>query len=296
MRVTSTSTYVSMREALGAGSERVAQLRDQMGTGRRINSAADDPVGSATALRYRSQESAETAWQRSADDAVTRLTVADTALQSSSSALRRARELVVLAGNGTLSAGARASVADEIGAVREELLDLANTRHGGHAVFGGFAGAAVEQVAGAWRYAGDDGKVQRQVGAGVVVDVNPDGRTTFGFDQPPGEDLFSVLERLAAAARSGDQGGLAVDGALLQRRADGVLSTLGSVGATTNRVETARLRSLAYADQVRAERSSVEDLDLAEAVLQLTQARNGYEAALGAVAKADLPSLASFLR
>ena len=298
MRVTSTSAYTSMRESLATSLERVSGLQAQMGTGRRINSAADDPVGSSTALRYRSYESDEVSWQRSADDAVTRLNAADTALQSASTSLRRVKELAVLAGNGSLTAAARQAVADELVALRDELVDLANTKHGGSALFGGFADQSVRRLGdGSWQFEGDGGEVRRQVGSSVVVRANVDGRAAFGFDPArPGEDLLTSLDRLAVAARTGDHVAVSESAALVERGHQDVLRTLGTVGATTNRVESARERSVAYVDQLRSERSAIEDIDLAEAILQLNKASNGYEAALGAVAKSNLPSLASFLR
>ncbi len=296
MRVTSTSAYTSMRTSLATSLERVSGLQAQMGSGRRINSPSDDPVGSTTALRYRSYEADEAAWQRAADDATTRLGAADTTLQSASTTLRRVQELVVRAGNSSLSTTARAAIRDELVSLRAELHDLANTRHSGQPLFGGFAESAVALVDGAWEYSGDGGLVQRQVASGVTVTANVDGRTAFGFDAAPGDDLFSVLDRLAAAAETGDRAALDEAAPVLQARFQGVLGALGTVGATVNRVEAAKERSIAFVDQVRAERSGIEDLDLAEAILQLNQARTGYEAALGAVAKADLPSLASFLR
>ncbi len=297
MRVTAQSTYTGMRDSLATSLSRVAALQSQLGTGRRINRASDDPVGAATALRYRSYEADQAAYDKAADNAGTRLGAADTALQSMSGALQRVRELAVSAGNAALSPQARSAVSDELLSLRDELADLANTTHEGSALFGGFSTTAVTRAAdGSWSYAGDGGRVQRRVGAGVVVDVGLDGRATFGFDQPTGEDLLSVVERLAQHAKAGDSAALAQDQTLLAARSTGVLATLGTVGATTNRVESARSRGQQYLDTVVAQRSALEDVDLAEAVLQLTAAQNGYSAALGAVAKGDLPSLADFLR
>ncbi len=105
-----------------------------------------------------------------------------------------------------------------------------------------------------------------------------------------------MLDRLAASVTSGDRAALAQGQRDLDTRFTGVLGALGSVGATTNAVEATRARGEQFVAQITAERSEIEDLDLAEAVLQLSDARTAYEAALGAVAKADVPSLAEFLR
>ena len=47
MRITGTTSYTTMRDALGANLSRIADLQTQLGTGRRINRASDDPVGAS---------------------------------------------------------------------------------------------------------------------------------------------------------------------------------------------------------------------------------------------------------
>ena len=297
MRVTGTSNYTVMRDALGTSMSRIADLQTQLGTGRRINRASDDPVGAATALRYRSYEADQEAYAQSADDALTRLIASDTALQGMSTSLQRVRALAVSATNGSLSPEARGAIADELVSLRDELATLANSTHAGQALFGGHAGTAVTREGdGSWSFRGDGGSVQRRVGQGTVVEVNLDGRTAFGFDQAAGQDLFSVVDRLATAARTGDTASLQSAQGELAARTTTVLGILSTVGARTNAVESARSRGAQFVDRITAERSNLEDVDLAEAILQLTAAQTGYQAALGAVAKANLPSLANLLR
>jgi flagellar hook-associated protein 3 FlgL len=297
VRITSTSSYAVMRDSLGASLSRVSDLQSQLGTMRRINKPSDDPVGSSTALRYRAYEADQASYSQSADDALTRLSGSDTALQDMSSALRRVRELSISAANTSLSPEARESIAAEVDALRGELTTLANSAHGGQALFGGHAGTAVTRAEdGTWSYSGDDGQVQRRVAQGTVLAVNIDGRAAFGFDQPAGEDLLSVVDRLAAATRSGDLAALSTGQAALAGRTTGVLRALASTGAKVNAVEAARARGEQFVERDTAERSAIEDIDLAEAIQQLTAAQTGYQAALGAVAKANMPSLADFLR
>ncbi len=82
------------------------------------------------------------------------------------------------AGNATLSPAARGALRDELVALRDEVLTLANSTHGGSALFGGHAeSAVVKQPDGTWSYAGDAGEVRRRVGQGTVVRVNVDGAT-----------------------------------------------------------------------------------------------------------------------
>ncbi len=296
MRVTSGSTYATMAASLGTSLGRVQDLESQLGSGRRINAMSDDPVGAATALRYRALETDQTAYAASASNSSTWLGAADAALQSMSGALTKVRELAVNATNGSLSPDARQALSAQITSLRQEVADLANTPQEGQALFGGFSATAVTRAAdGTWSFTGDEGTVQRRVAAGVTVQVNVSGKTAFGFDQPAGKDLLSVIDAIAAHALSGDGAALATDQGDLMARTQGALGALGTIGATQNRVDAAQARSQQYADQITAERSQIEDIDLAQAILQLNNAQTGYQAALGAVAKGNLPSLASFL-
>jgi len=296
VRVTSTSQYISMRDSLAASLSRVSAKQSELGTGRRINKASDDPVGSATALRYRSYETEQGAYDGAADNASTWLARADTQLQTLSSRLAEVRQVAIQANNGALTPEARSALGDQLLSLRDEVLGLANSQQEGQALFGGFQPAAVARDAtGAWTFVGDGGKVQRRVGDGVVINANVDGRATFGFDQPAGQDLLSVIERLATHVVSGDPALLAADQTDLAGRTTAALGALGTVGATVNRVESAQARGRQFVEQITAERSSIEDIDYAEAILQLTSAQNGYQAALGAAARSNLPSLADFL-
>lgn len=296
MRITSTSTYISMRESLSTSLQRVVDTQSQLGTMRRINKASDDPVGAATALRYRAYESQQDAFDLSASNAKTWLGQADTHLQNITTSLAAARGLAISATNQSMSAEGRLALGQQITAIRDEIATSMNQQQEGQALFGGFQEKAVAQAAdGTWSYVGDAGVVQRRVGDGVLVAANVSGYTAFGFDQGPGNDVLSVLDRLAAAATSGDTAALTSNQDQLQVRTRSVLGALGIVGATTNRVESAQARGRQYLEQITAERSSIEDIDIAETVLQLNSAKTGYEAALGAVAKANLPSLANFL-
>ena len=299
MRVTQTSTYVALSAGLNQGLSRVQNLQAELASGRRIQRYSDDPVGAASALRLRGQEDDWAAYQRAADDAGSALGTTDGALQTMSSLLRRVRELAVSAVNGTLGPAEHAAIGEEIGNLRDQLKDVGNTRHLGRAVFGGFQQQAVRVDTSTspptWSYAGDSGLVKRQVSPTVTVDINLNGPALFGFAGPAGEDIFSVLDSLEANVRAGNNAGIGLDQARLQTRTESVQVALGQVGARQNRVESASQLGRTVVDRLTAQRSAIEDVDIAEAILKLSAASTGYQAALGAVARADLPSLANFL-
>lgn len=295
MRVTSSTqfqtTYQGLNDALG----RVQDLQNQMSSGRRINRYSDAPADAVNALRLRAQQDDWNSWSKAATDAQSRLDVTDTSLQSASSIMAQIKQLTVGAANGALDDASKKALSAQVLQLRDQLADLANTHHLGSAIFGGFADNAVANVGGTWSYVGDNGQVKRQVGSDVVVTVNMDGKQVFGFNGP-GPNVFKSLETLSADILSGDINALQADGVALDAHANNIAVALGSVGALVNRVDQSVDQGQSIIGRLGSQRSELENVDLSEVVLKLAQAQSGYQAALGAAAKASMPSLADFLR
>jgi flagellar hook-associated protein 3 FlgL len=296
MRITSTTNYITMRQGLESTLSSVADAQNQLSTGKRILRYSDSPSDAVTALRFASQESDWAAYKHSADDATRWLNTADGTLQSVSSTLQKVRTLAVNGINGSLGQSSREALADEVDALRDHLVDLANTKIGNRGLFSGFQDTAVAKNGTAWNYAGDDGKVNRQIGPSMQIAVNLPGSEVFGFDQGAGQDMFSTLDKLAADLRSGDVTAMQADQTQLDARFTGVTTALGKLGALEKRVENQLTLGADSVDEIRRQRSELSDVDMAEASLKLQQAQTGYQAALAAAARSNLPSLADFLR
>ena len=105
-------------------------------SGKRINSAKDDPAGLAIANLMTSQIRANNQGIRNANDGISFAQVADGALGGASDVLQRIRELAVQAGNGTLSDSNRNTIQNEINQLSEQLSDIGtNTKFNGINVF-----------------------------------------------------------------------------------------------------------------------------------------------------------------
>lgn len=297
MRVSTASTYLITAQSLSSALERVQKQQTAVGTMKSITTWSDDASGAASAERYRAQEADWTSFQRSGADAKSWLSAADGTLQSMSSIMARVKELGVSAASGALTGSSRTAIADELDQLRTELKDLGNTQQGGQALFGGFATQALTtDSADAVVPAGDDGLVRRQVSPTVSLDVNVNAKSVFGFAAGPGQDVFSQLSALSKAVRNDDSAGVASAQTVLGDRHGDILRNLATVGTTTNRVDAAAAAGSVALQDLASRRSQLEDVDYADAILKLNQAQTGYTAALGAASKANLPSLADFLK
>ena len=108
----------------------------QLSTGSRINSGADDAAGLAIANGLQANITALTQSARNATDGVGSLQVADGALSQITSLLNRAVTLATEAATGTVSNAQRSSLDAEYQAIQAEITQIgSNTNYNGTAVF-----------------------------------------------------------------------------------------------------------------------------------------------------------------
>jgi len=114
----------------------LTQTLQQLSTGSRINSGADDAAGLAIANGLQANITALTQSARNATDGVGSLQVADGALSQITSLLNRAVTLATEAATGTVSNSQRSSLDAEYQAIQAEITQIgSNTNYNGTAVF-----------------------------------------------------------------------------------------------------------------------------------------------------------------
>ncbi len=293
MRVSDLGRTESSLHQLHLHMDSMERARNQLGTGKRITRPSDDVPGTSRVLSLRSTIAANQQAQRNVADGITWIQLADTALQDVVARLHRAKELAVTgatSSNSTVSEG----LAAEVAALRDDLVELANTRHQGRGLFAGVGAAdAVTDTASGWSHTGDTGQIRRRIGETTSVSINVTADEVFGF--AGGRDVFSVLDDLEARLRSGDTA--AVSGSIdeIAGALDTVLGSLSRLGGAGERLEAAQNRLESDQLTLRENLSSIEDADLAGAVVAVEMQQAAYQAALASLRSIDFASLASFL-
>lgn len=303
-RVTHFTVRNSTLNNVQANLQKMADLQAQMSSGKKINAASDDPSGTADVLRLQGEQRQLAQYDRNASDGEAWLTTINDALSTSLSTLRKARDLTVQGGNGALGLNSRIALAQEIEGLRDNLLAQANTTYLGRSVFAGTtAGVAftdgtptdppADPAPPAYTFSGNgvDGTVTRTVASGTDIRVDSSGAAVFG----EGEDsVFALLDRIAATLRlnedPSDQLG-AIDDHL-----DAMTTEIASVGARQNQIDAAQ--DLISQNELTATTrlSAVQDIDLAQIILDLGAQEVAYKGALAAGAKVLQPTLLDFLR
>ena len=178
----------------------VSRLQQQIASGKRIQSPADDPAGAVRILDVRQAIDTTTQYQRNINLARERLAVEDATLDSAVDLLQRVRELAIQGNNDTQNPQTRAAIATEIRQRLEDLLALANTTGAnGEYIFSGYSTQTqpfAVDGAGNYLYQGDQGQRFLQVSATRQVADRDTGADVF-MNIQTGNGSFAVTDNPA---------------------------------------------------------------------------------------------------
>ena len=285
--------------------ERLGQL-DRAGrrlsSGKAVTVASEDVSGMNRILSLRSRVRSLEQESRNGADGLTWLNIADSKLQTVNTRLIRVRELMVRAAAAT-DGTAREAIAREIETIRDDIMTVANTNVDGRPLFGGTANVPQAVTTGAgpvYSYAGDAIPIQRRIGDNDLVAINVNAQEVFGFDTgappDPTVNLFAKLDEIVVDIRAGNSANVSNKLGVIDTAMDRVNKGLASVGAATNRIDAAMVRNQDEQMALKGELAKVEDVDLAEAIMNLQTQEVAYQATLGALSRVLQPSLLEFLR
>ena len=182
MRISSNTLFDSNVALLGQQQTRLLQTQQQIASGRRIQTAADDPVAAARALEIAQADAMNTQYAANRTAVRNTLSLAESNLQSVTFLLQDVQTAVVNAGSGALNNSDRQTIATELSGRLQELVGLANSTDGtGNYLFAGFQSrtppfAATSTGIG---YFGDDGKQNMQVSATRQIASSDSGADVF---------------------------------------------------------------------------------------------------------------------
>lgn len=196
MRISTSQIYsvanIGMRDAQVA----VDQTQNQISSGKRVLSPADDPVAATSILSVNQELSRITQFKKNIDTADNNLSLEDTTLKTIVNTIQRLRELAVSAGNtAVLTAADYKSIGAEIDAGLQQLVSLQNTKNASSQyVFSGFQSQVKpfeSDTGGNYVYKGDEGQLSIQASTSVKITVSDSGKRLF-MDIPSSHNTFNT--------------------------------------------------------------------------------------------------------
>ncbi|WP_312480668.1 flagellar hook-associated protein FlgL [Stutzerimonas nitrititolerans] len=183
MRISTLQAFNNGVTGLQRNYSNVTRTQEQISTGNRILTPADDPVASVRLLQLEQQQNVLSQYNSNLTAADSSLVQEESTLNSVNTVLLRVRELALRAGNGSLSAEDRQSIAAELSEREDELLSLMNTRNArGEYLFSGFQGKTqpfVRAADGSYSYQGDEGQRKLQIASSLNIPISDSGKSIF---------------------------------------------------------------------------------------------------------------------
>ncbi|WP_148716331.1 flagellar hook-associated protein FlgL [Chitinolyticbacter meiyuanensis] len=183
MRVATSTIYSLGVSGLQKHLADQAKLQNQLSTGRRILTPADDPIASARALSVTQAQSKNEQYITNTDSADSALRMTESTLQQVTTLIQNVQQLAINAGNPTLTANEKSILETELQGRYQELLGLVNGTDGeGTYLFSGFRGDTkpfTETSFGNVTYNGDQGQRKVQISDSRAIPVSEAGSQVF---------------------------------------------------------------------------------------------------------------------
>lgn len=289
MRISTQTMQRQSLELMQGQQTKIAQVQNQLATGKRIQAPSDDPIGSARALVLEREVSRTDQFDRNANMAQLKLSREEAILGNISNVLQNTRELAVQSQNSTYNADQRQMMSTEVVQNLQALIGLMNTQgESGEYIFGGYDNnqppfSYVDPSTGNsvipfsdndlglqfsnFVYQGDSGQSRIQLGDSMDVAVNDPGNAIFMNIPAAAGGEQSILQTLYQFGR--DMMNNTLDPELLTNLDSAMVQidiTRSEVGTRLNAIEDQSATNADYKLFVQTSLSGIQDIDMAEAI------------------------------
>lgn len=182
MRVSTSGMFDSGTATILQQQESLVKTQQQLSTGRRILTPADDPIAAAQVVSLSQAASLNSQYGVNRDHAIASLGLVETTLDNVTANLQDIRQVAVYAGNSSLTDSDRRSLASELRSRFEALLGQTNITDGsGNFLFSGFQAQTQPFTRSGLnvQYNGDQGQRLNQVGPTRQIAVSAAGTDVF---------------------------------------------------------------------------------------------------------------------
>jgi flagellar hook-associated protein 3 FlgL len=306
MRITTSMVQRNVLSDLNSLSSQLARTQAKAAANREILRPSDDPFKTSQAMGLRSGLGANEQFIRNIQDAQGWMDSTESALDSISGFVNRARDLVLRGASDTSDDTSREALALELDQIIDGIKQSANASYGGRYIMSGTAITTPPYKTGADdSYQGDEAGLDpalagivREIGPGVTMTINTVSRELLGDGQTAADGkLLDVLRDISQHLKDDDgpalRGG---DVTALDGQIDRLLSIRARNGAQTNRLDAATTRLDQISGALTNQLSNTEDADIAKTLIQFNSQSAAYQAALRAGANIVQSSLMDFLR
>lgn len=259
------STLLGIANSYRSANRSYEKAMQVVASGKRINSAADDPAGLSISEKMKAQIRGLNQAARNAQNGISMLNVAEGAMGEQEAILHRIRELAVQAATDTNASDDRDALQQEVDQLLEEINRISGTTE--------FNGMKLIDGSRENKEEGDDNALYLHVGANanqtIAVEIGEVSTSSLGIAS------VDITTREGANAAID-----ALDGAIKKAS-----SERSKLGAYTNRLEFTISNLETQSENMVAAESRISDADMAQAIMDLTRSNILAQAAQAMLAQ-----------
>ena len=283
--------------------EAMLQRNEQIATQKRINRPSDDPAGMARVLDGRSTLAAVAQYTDNITQGISRLEFNEDALGTIDDLVKQARRTAEENSGAEVTAESRALAAANVKEIYDQILQLANSKFGDRYVFAGDQTDTTPFTRDASytaTYHGDGGSSRIPIADGVEVTIDADGRNYFQDGANGGVDIFDEVRDLIAGLENPNlTAGTAQIQATIDPLAEAhvqIMNKRSEYGPKLARLQATGEHWTNLKSTVQDAIGRDEDVDVAQAIIELKNLQTAYETTLAAASNILQPSLVNFLK
>ena len=250
----------------------LADVQKQITSGKRITRMSDEPWTISQLHQLREETSLQSVFKSAGNQAKGLLAQAENGLNQSMNVMTRLKQLAIQAANDTYSQSDLDNMSEEVRNLKERLVNLANTEFDGRYVFAGQA-YDTQPFDSTYTYVGSTTELSIDVSTSAKVEVGFDGSDVYQGSV----DVFTAIDDLLT--------GLSTDDSTIIQNAigefDDVFKKMGNyltrIGGETNIAEDMYEVASTIELNLTERLSSVEDVDVAEALTRFSMLQNQYQ-------------------
>jgi flagellar hook-associated protein 3 FlgL len=280
--------------------DNMGRAQTELSTGLKVNVVSDSPDVISTLLQARANLNAAQQISSNLGQVATEVNTGEQAVSSATSLYDRVQTLAAEGASSTQTASGRVVIAQQLQAIEQQMVGLANTSVNGRYIFSG----DTDQTR---PYTYDPtlpNPVSTYQGSSSTRTIQGPNGTTFPvaltaqqiFDSAdPTTSVFTSINNMVAALNSNNDaaiatanGGLSIVGTYLNTQ-------LAVYGTAQNSVSAATFSASTLVTQLQTQIGGIQDADETQSILDLTQAQTQEQAALQSFQQVPRTSIFDFL-
>ena len=304
MRISENMMTNSILKSINASKSRMNNIQKQLSSGKKIFESSDDPFAFAKSARFKSIMEKNDQYLRSVNMSLGFVESTQMHLEDINNILQDAKEKATQAADESLNEENRLAVAKEISGLLIQLKSVANGNFDGDYLFNGnnvneapydleINPDDSEDVLGInfMPTSSDVEEITKKFGEHLDIQIN-----ISGGDIEKINDVFNSLLSLKSALEANDTTAISEQIDVLDNNSTEILKLSTKIGDIHNRITLTEQQLTLTNMNLASYVSSLEDVDMAEAVLKYNSEEIAYKAALQSTGNIMTTSLLDYIR